>query len=245
MSARLGRYAPIQLMDYVIERGLVTFGMGLLFGWMMKIALEQSAGGNWASGDDSLRIIRLFFVSYLGLFTWFATLTAVNGIISNDRTKGTFRFLFAKPVNVLRYYAQAWLINGLGLLLVLAALMGIFAIAVRPFFPSGILLYVAMTYVILGGVGFFLSAVTKRDGIWLVVFWLVAIIVRGQFHDRTGFKASLVRFVTPPTNEMSLFIDAVMNNRPADMGTFAAAVAYGAVFVALGLIVLRYRPMSS
>ena len=33
------------------------------------------------------------------------------GVISADRQHGYFRFLFSKPVNVLAYYAQAYLLH--------------------------------------------------------------------------------------------------------------------------------------
>jgi hypothetical protein len=244
MKGRLARYAPLQLVDYMIERGLVTFGMGALFGWIMVLSNSQRSE-DWAAGEQGLFLIKAFFMSTLGLFTWFGTLTAVNGMISNDRVKGTFRFLFAKPISVLWYYTQAWLLHGLGLLLVVCALMALFAVTVRPFFPPAILLFVAVTYVTLGGVGFLLSALTKRDGTLLVVFWLLALVFRTKYSDQTGLVSSLVKVVTPPAPGMSAMVEPIMRGTAVDMTTVYSAIAYGVVCFLLGLVVLRYRPMTA
>ena len=244
MRGRLSRYAPFQLMDYMVERGLVTIGMGALLGWMLVLGRSQ-ASSDWAAGEHGLMAIRAFFVSTFGLFAWFGTLTAVNGIISSDRTKGTFRFLFAKPVSVLGYYSQAWLVHGVGLLIIVTALMGIFAVAVRPFFPPALLVYVAVTYVMLGGVGFLLSSITKRDGTLLVVFWVLSLVLRTKYAGQEGFMASLVKTLTPPANEMSPFLFAILQGASVEMSTIYSAVGYGVVCFILGLVVLRFRPMTT
>ena len=244
MKARLARYAPVQLLDYFIERGAVTLAMGALFGWMM-IVTNGERGPRWWEGENGLVLIKAFLAATLGLFTVFGTLTAVNGMISNDRVKGTFRFLFAKPVSVPRYYAQAWLIHGIGLMLVVTTLLLAFALIVRPFFPPMILAYVATMYVLLGGIGFLLSALTKRDGTLLVAIWLISLVIRAKYSGSDGFTAGVVRFVTPPANEMSGIVNQIMLGNPIDYTAIWTALAYGLICVAAGLVVLRYRPMTS
>jgi len=243
MKARLARYAPVQLMDYMIERGGVTLAMGLLFGWILVLGRSQASAG-WSEGEAGLRAIRVFFVSTLGLFTMFGTLTAVNGMISNDRVKGTFRFLFSKPVGVLPYYAQAWVVHGVGLLAVVSVLMGLFSVIIRPFFPPQILLFVGMTYVLVGGIGFLLSAITKRDGTMLVVFWLLSLVLRARFGGESGLVPGLVKLLTPPAGEVTNMVGAVVTGTPIDMAIMWTSLAYGAVCFTAGLAVLRYRSMT-
>ena len=244
MKARLARYAPVQLMDYMIERGGATLGMGLFIGWIMVLGKGREGPG-WSEGESGLQAIRLFLVMFLGLFTLFGTLTAVNGMISNDRVKGTFRFLFSKPVGVLPYYAQAWVVHGVGLLVVVSVLMGLFAITIRPFFPPQILLFVAMTYVLVGGAGFLLSAITKRDGTYLVVFWMLSMALRTRYSSDTGLVPGLVKVLTPPTGEMTPMVAAIVAGTPIDMSIVWTSLAYGAVCFTAGLAVLRYRSMTS
>ena len=244
MKARLLRYAPLQLMDYAVERGAVTLGMGFLMG--LIFVLGASTGqSSWAQGAKGLEAVQLFFLSTLGVFTWFGVLAAVNGMISNDRVKGTVRFLFSKPLSVLQYYVQAWVVHGIGLLLVVSTLLALFALFVRPFFPPGIFLFVIVTYVLLGGIGFLLSAITKRDGTLLVATWLLALALRGRYANEPGAVGSVVRIVTPPANELSAMMTSIIRSGPIDTSMVIAALVYGAICFALGLAVLRYRPMTT
>jgi hypothetical protein len=53
-------------------------------------------------------------------------------LVSRERERGLQRFLFAKPVNIVRYYLQAFAINSVGSLIVLAGAVLLAAATAPP-----------------------------------------------------------------------------------------------------------------
>jgi hypothetical protein len=196
MSGRLGRYAPIQLMDYALERGAVTLVLGAVIGWAMVLPVAKGLEGNAGPGEIRA-VLQQFFLSTFGLYCWFATITAVNGIVSNDRQKGTFRFLFSKPISVLRYYAQAWVLHGIGVVVVISMLVGLFSVTVQLFFPPRLLIYMSVYYVLLGGIGFLASAITRRDAVAVVIVWLMSLVVHARMLGETGLGWQILNVLVP------------------------------------------------
>jgi len=243
MSGRLARYAPIQFMDYAIERGAVTLLLGVVIG--LALILPMAKGMDQNPDPERVRAgIQALFLSTLGLFCWFATLTAVNGIVSSDRAKGTFRFLFSKPIGAIRYYAQAWLLHGIGVVLVISLLVGLFSVTVQPFFPPRLLIYVSVYYVLLGGIGFLFSAITRRDAIAVVLFWLLTLAVRAGIAGETGFGWQVLNVIVPPSHTTTPMMGAILTGQPLDAGTVLWALGYGLICFAAGLAVVRFRPMA-
>lgn len=243
MKGRLARYAPLQFADYAIERGAVTLLLGMLIGWAMIVPIAKGLLHD-PDPERSRVVLQQFFLQTFGLYCWFATITAVNGIVSNDRAKGTFRFLFSKPVPAIRYYAQAWLLHGLGVILVISLLLGIFSVFVRPFFPPRLLAYIAVYYVLLGGIGFLFSAITRRDAAALVVFWLMSLVVHARFADETGPLARVMTVLVPPSHKTTPMMVAILTGQPLDPAAVWWALGYGVVCFVAGLAVIRFRPMA-
>lgn len=244
MSGRLARYAPIQFMDYAIERGAVTLLLGAVIGLAMVLPIAKGLAESSVDPEQVRVVIQQFFLSTLGLFCWFATITAVNGIVSNDRAKGTFRFLFSKPIGAIRYYAQAWLLHGIGVVLVISLLVGLFSVTVQPFFPPRLLIYVSVYYVLLGGIGFLFSAITRRDAVAVVLFWLLSLAVRARIAGETGFGWQVLNVLVPPSHKTTPMMGAILTGQPLDGGAVWWAIGYGLTCFAAGLVVLRFRPMA-
>ena len=243
MKGRLARYAPIQLSDYAIERGAVTLLLGILIGWTMVLPVTKVIAR--ATDPESVRLVlQQFFLQTFGLYCWFATITAVNGIVSNDRQKGTFRFLFSKPIGAMHYYGQAWLLHGLGVVVVVSLLLGIFSVSVQPFFPPRLLIYILVYYVLLGGIGFLFSAITRRDAAALVIFWLMSLVVHARFDDQSGVVARLMTIIVPPSHKTTPMLVAILSGQPLDMAGVWWAVGYGLLCFIAGLAVIRIRPMA-
>ena len=243
MKGRLARYAPIQFADYAIERGAVTLLLGLLIGWAMIVPITRGLMRD-PDPERARLVLQQFFLQTFGLYCWFATITAVNGIISNDRAKGSFRFLFSQPIAAIRYYAQVWLLHGLGVVLVISILLAIFSALVRPFFPPRLLIYIAVYYVLLGGIGFLFSAITRRDAAALVVFWLMSLVVHARFADHTGIVARVMTIVVPPSHKTTPMMVAILTGQPLDPVAIGWALAYGFICFVAGLAVIRFRPMA-
>lgn len=243
MSGRLGRYAPIQLLDYVIERGAVTLLLGAVIGWSMLLPVAK--GLNASIDPEGTRVaIQQFFLGAFGLYCWFATITAVNGIVSNDRQKGTFRFLFSKPISVLRYYAQAWILHGIGFVVVVSVLVWLFSVTVQPFFPPRLLIYMSVYYVLLGGLGFLASALTRRDAVAVVLVWLMSLVVHARMSDESGPGWQLLNVLVPPSHKTTPMLVAILTGQPLDAGAVWWALGYGLVCFVAGLAVIRFRPMA-
>ena len=49
---------------------------------------------------------------------------ATSGLVSDDRSRNYYRFLFAKPLDPIRYYAQAFVLRGLVIILIAAFVAG-------------------------------------------------------------------------------------------------------------------------
>ena len=118
MRARLGAYGLWQLRDFMFERAaaIVIIGLMLVFGTYesMNPIIRKSLE---AGGPSALAFGARGVAEHLGLLWFITSLIAVYGISSSDRTTGRFRLIFAKPVRVLPYYAQAFALHGLAFML--------------------------------------------------------------------------------------------------------------------------------
>ena len=239
MTALL-RYAPYQMGDYLRERGLVTIGVGLLLGYLMSLNVAGHLG------DDARRareISPVFFSTAGGLIAWFGALTAINGIASNDRVRGYYRMLFSRPVGIVSYYLQAWLVHGLGFLLVVVVLLGVYAATVTPFLPMWLLPWVVLAWFLLGGIGFLLSAITRFDGILFVVVVLVSLILRTAMARREDAAADIVRVLTVPIDRLQSIMVAAIDERTPPGSDVMWVAGYGLAALAIGAVIIHRREL--
>ncbi|HJU64720.1 MAG TPA: hypothetical protein VJ596_03545, partial [Gemmatimonadaceae bacterium] len=111
MRGRLGRYATWQLRDYAFERGLPIVIVSVLLLFQAILVVRGMVRGGAAPEFIRIQALEALIRATPGIAI-VSTLLAVNGVISNDRKNGYFRFLFAKPISLVAYYAQAYLVNG-------------------------------------------------------------------------------------------------------------------------------------
>jgi ABC-type transport system involved in multi-copper enzyme maturation permease subunit len=169
------------------------------------------------------------------------TLVATAGLVSGDFAQGHQRTLFAKPVNPALYYLQRWLIGGVAV--AVAALPVAYAIGSRfaisligpSFFARLILLYL-----VLGGVVFLLSTVTRRD--WLLtiilVAWQAALSVAHSSGVAHGPLAKVLIAILPPFQLIGL------RGPTPESVNLAYAVGYGALVLGAALAMLQWRPLA-
>lgn len=243
MSGRLARYALFQAHDYVRERGIPLLLVGAL---LLLMSTQGAVGPTQAmdAGGGEVHTLMLAAV-FLELFAPTAVLVAVNGIVSGDRKHGYYRLLFAKPISAPRFYAQAFLVSLAGTLaatlLVLVAFDAIFGrISV-----VGALHFVLLYFVLFGGVGFLLSAITEYDWIALGVVWSVAWLVRSFFPAGASWYGRVLDVLLPPLHLLAGAAAPLLNGTGIDGANYLWMVGYGAVAFAAGLLVVRYRPMAS
>jgi hypothetical protein len=192
--------------------------------------------------DIAARLIRglVSILAFLG--TFFAT----NGIVANDRKLGYYRFLFAKPVSPPLYYALVFGVYGVGLLAVTLALLGVWALAIRPMFPLELFGAVFVLYLAYGGIGFLLSAAWRFDWLSLVTVLLLARLCWSIWENASG-PAHWLLYLLPPIHRADNITDIVMRsaNTPVPWGLIAWLGGYGLMCFLLGLLVIRKRPLGT
>ena len=239
-GGRLGRYSAWQLQDFMVERAVSVLIIGLLLGYLAIEPMRRALGPGWAS-NPALPLPRLLSTIVAPVVT-LAVLIALNGMISNDRKTGFYRFLFSKPINPVMFYAQLFAVHMLGVLLTMAILTGLFRLWVGPIPIAAILFYTLVIYIAMGGIGFFISASTRYDWVVLSAVWIGARLLRAVYGDVNDFRSTLVQ-ILPPVHR----VDAVANNlllgSMADTSDLVWLVGYGALFFVLGLVVVRHRSM--
>ena len=239
--ARLVRYAPWQLRDYLRERGLSTLVLGAL------ILLVPPALG----GPAARPAAPAFFAASIGNFGLLGVIFALNGLSSTDRQRGYFRFLFSKPVSVPRFYAQDAAVRLVGLLAVSLALCTAFAALTATPLPLWALAHVALTFVLVGGVGFLLGALTHHDGVALVGVLVLTALARaggallGWLGSGPAEALQFVARLLPPFHLLDPARDALAGGTAPAAGVLVAILSYGLGCFAAGLLVLRHRPLAT
>lgn len=147
--ARLGQYAFWQLRDYLLEKGIGTSIVLVFAATLFYVGLR---GEEIRPAPASRGEIQFAFAQLLSNLVLLGALFATNGIVSDDRKHGYYRFLFAKPVSVPRFYAQKFLVHLAGFMLVCALLLVAFNVSfgrligrgVLPFAPRWLLVALAL-----------------------------------------------------------------------------------------------------
>jgi len=241
--ARLAEYVPWLARDYLTNQGPATALVVLLIGYLQLLPILKGAAGRVSLGEVPLeiavRILGMLLPALIFLGTFFAT----NGIIANDRKFNFYRFLFAKPVNPLTYYSVVFAVYGAGVLIVTLALFGIWSLAVRPMLPAEIFLILPVMYLAYGGIGFLLSAAWRFDWVSLVTALLAANIAWEMFGD-TPWPARALLYLFPPVHRAST-VYTLDFDKPFPLVSVLWLAGYGALCFALGLVVLRKRPMGT
>lgn len=235
MRANLSRYARWQLQDFLMDRGIALVLIGVLLASPEVIMMHRQSGP--FLGDPSQILVRLAASTAI-IFA----LVSLNALVSGDRTKGYFRFLFAKPVSPAAFYAQQFGVWFVGLLLVVSVLIGVFAVTTGPVSPWPILWYVALVYLGFGGVAFFISTVTRRDWLVLVGFWTLSQILVSLYED--SWIENLF-FILPPVQHLENASKALLRQGLVGASDVAWILGYSAIFFGLGLFVLHRRPFHS
>lgn len=235
---QLVAYAPWQLWDFALDRGIALLLIGALMGtsvlWPGYVALSQQLP------PDALRIelLKIAVAQQVSILV----VVAASGIVANDRLGGYYRFLFAKPVWMPSYYALQFLVTLVGVLLAGLILLSAYWLLVgwvSPFIP--IVMFVA-TYLALGGTIFFFSTFTRLDWGMLVILWGASALSRTLASDKGWYEVA--RLVLPPTHQIDKLRDALFAGTPIDVGGTAWLVGYGLLFFAAGLVVLQKRAIA-
>jgi hypothetical protein len=100
------------------------------------------------------------------------------------------------------------------------------------------LLYTALIYVAMGGIGFFLSVATRYDWLSLAAVWLGARILRTMYGPENDWRGKAVELL-PPVHKLDEVANSLIGTGTAHASDVLWLLGYGALFFALGLLILR------
>jgi hypothetical protein len=257
--ARLGAYTLWQARDYVMNRGVPTIIVALILGYLGVSSMNlRMRSWNGPSPDmiakyGTLEAARLavrhelsmtFLSGFLGTFVFLGALFAVNGIVSNDRKLGFYRFLFAKPVTPRAYYGTEFLVNSLGFLLLTTVLALVYGRVVEPVLHLPLLVAVGSGFLCYAGLGFALSALSRWDWLSLVAVAGAADLLWTFYAASTNPLIVMLRPLFPPLNRTSSIYAAAAGGLALPWLSVFWLVGYGTIAFIAGLIILRQRRLA-
>lgn len=236
-------YLAWQARDFVVERGAPLLIVATLMTFPIIVTLRTL--GDAASPLQAAVSARYAIVQLFAEFSLICVLIGINGVVSSDRVKGYYRFLFAKPVSIPRYYAQAYVVNGVGLVLTALGLLGAIYVLGYPVFPARVLLMVVLVYLSLGGLGFFYSTVARFDWVLMGATWGLAQVLRAVYPAQQSRAGRVLDVVLPPFHQMRDAGLQLARGEPAESRTLLWLLAWGVSGLVLGLLILRRRPLAT
>jgi hypothetical protein len=250
--ALMGRYALWQAGDFVINVGIITI---ILFGLLGVIAIMQIRLNEQyfiASHRTMPLAGRLGpFLEVFAMFTMVGPIIAMSGVVSQDRTSGYTRFLFAKPVSPRAFYLQSVAVRMIGYLVVGHILVLAYSFYQPPSYTVRFVADMLLSFISVGGILFLFSVASRYDGLLLVVFLLLGSIVRDSWEKAAGIKHA-VTFLFPPVNHVGDLHHWVVGVN--GVGSMAAVefpakwvwwnAGYGLACGILGLYLLRKVPLT-
>jgi hypothetical protein len=242
--ARLWSYLRWQARDFVTERGAPLLIVAMLMWGPFIVGLRRMhaamAGLPQASASTVSAILDVFET-----FAVISVLIGINGVVSNDRVRGYYRFLFAKPVSIPRYYAQAYVVNGIGLLVTAAVVLAAVYALGHSVFLVRALWMVALAYVSLGGLGFLFSTLARFDWILMGATLGLAHALRALFPSYGSRGGQVLNVVLPPFHELNNVGQQLARGESPDSSVLLWLVGWGISTFVLGLLILRRRPLAS
>jgi hypothetical protein len=237
----LARYAIWQFRDFALERGIAILIIGFLWGYVLIEPLRSTMGaqGRGPLGTTMFGIALQISSAIVSL----SVLIALNGIVSTDRKLGYYRFLFSKPVNPILYYAQLYFVYMVGVLVSMFVLSSLLHILIPTFSIPHFLVYTALIYVAMGGIGFFVSVATRFDWLTLAAVWLGSRALRDLYGPKQDWRSKAVELL-PPVHKLDEVANSLIGTGSAHTSDVLWLLGYGALFFALGLVALRWRSLA-
>lgn len=222
------RYAGWHALDFMMGPGAVFLIILVLVGigaW--------KAGVTPAGGEGLLRTV----IAQAALPF---TLLAAARVVSGDRSRGYFRSYFNRPVSPVMHYGLRWVLGGIAVVLFVPLAAAAIAITSGTFtLDTSLLVSMALLVLLLGGLTFLISTVSRFD--WAAAF--VILVVQSVMHQLrqggsldSGFFRGLYT-ILPPFHLVN------PGNAPPEGGALWHVLIYGGALVLAALAVLRWRPI--
>lgn len=126
-----------------------------------------------------------------------------------------------------------------------ALVLAAYAALVYPVWAPGALLFVALYFLLFGGIGLLLSAVTRYDWMALGLVWALAQLLRSLFPADESWYGRVLDVSLPPLHVLSAMGGALVRGEAVPPFSYVWVTAYGSAALLLGLIIVRRRPLAS
>lgn len=238
------RYVGWMIRDLLVGPGLKMLIIAAVTVWVaIVVTTSVTAGAASVTINGTPAVISdggpIFNVHRVGILL---VLLATARIVSRDLAAGYYRLLFTKPVHPVAYYLLQWLLGGVAVVTTILLIDGVLAVRLHGAMPGlTVVGRVGLLYLLVGGLVFFLSTLTRFDwiaavllmfaqsgigtlrsfGFWSTRIWNVVYGALPPFH--------LVRLQDPIASHPDLW----------------HAALYGIGLMLAGVAILRWRPLGS
>ena len=236
MKDNLRRYALWQMRDFGRDRAIALLIIGLALGFTFVAPVRAMGVQMTENGAKQLIMVSLQQIVFICSFV------ALNGIVSNDRKMGYYRFLFSKPVSIPAYYAQQFVIYFVGFIAIMALLLGVFAFFIYPLSPVAPLTYCALVFLSLGGIAFLISSMFRFDWPILAAVFLGSALLHSLWQLDEGWR-KMVLAVLPPLNKLTSLLGTLLDRGTVNTNDILWLLGYSLACFLAGLFVLRRRPV--
>ena len=250
MKGRLTAYAGYQLRDYFVTRALPTLIASGLAAWGLAAARGITLSDlDPAGGIDARDRIQQTFELVLATFAFVAGAAAAHGVVARHRARGYDRLVFSRPVSPVRYYTQGFVLAGIGAVILGAVGTEVYAVAVHPVSLPGVAGYVALAWLLVGGLAFLLSTVTAFY-LPILVLVLAADLALDHFAGAlsaagAGAVAAILQFALPPAHVLVTLRGEFARGLAVDPRALAWPAGFGIACIVAAMVLLRRRPFSS
>ena len=236
ITAYLFRY---QLGDFLLLRAGVPGVLVTLIGFMMWKG--AASGTDWTSPEGA-QLSRAAFRALAGMFIALGGFMAIARLVTDDRANGHYRFLLSKPVSLTRFYAQQWFLFGACLTVITGLFAAWLQAATGPLPVREAMIVLALFWVLVGGVGFALSAATNADALILVLLYVITTVLQGvkAMPDTPMWPwLQQVTRLFPPLHKLDYVRDQLYSGFAVPWPHVAHVAVYGAAAFVIGIVILR------
>jgi hypothetical protein len=251
VNTRLLRYGRYQLPDFVIHRLALPLVLLAFAAGLPTYMMTKNTPPGWMQSPQGINLAKQMFSQSITLYLPLGAFVGAVGVISMDRQQGYFRFLFSKPVNVLLYYAQTYLLHAIVYVAVFGVVVWAFGAYTIHFSIHRSMEAAVLTFVLIGGVGLLLGALTRYDGAGLIAFYVLALILQQVMASPTGLKNGglpqwlvYVAKALPPANKLDALRNHLYAGEALDAAQLWHVLGYGGGAAIIGFILLRRLPLA-
>lgn len=247
---RLQGYLRYQVTDFLSQKASIPLLLITILTGLTLYSVARKAPADLWTTQGGMDTAHQLYLQMVALFLPLGAFLGSVQLMSQDRHLGHFRFFFSKPVNVVSYYSQQFVVHGVLFIALYAMITWIFGELTAHQSVRAAIGAATLTWVLVGGVGFLLGALTRFDGTLLAVTYLIAMITQTIVAAAKANTEPLPLWVRglarglPPIHRMDQLRNQLYSHQLIDMTDVWYVVGYGGGAFLIGLLLLRRLPLS-